>query len=90
MSLEVLTELNDQIAFIDHENNTEILEHVHSCIEASKVEKAGLSQSEYEELLADKLSLIELDSILSKDEDLRFVQAILRKIPGLVSSLLFA
>ena len=71
-----------QIAYHDHEHDTNIAEELTDVIVTVKT--LDLTHEEAVELLEDRLEMMKLNSILEKDEDIRLVQTIIRQLPGLL------
>lgn len=77
-----LKQLIEQLGYLDHEHGTDIANHISSIITQAK--SAGLSKDEVTELLADQVELMQLNSVLDNDEQLQIVEAIFRKLPGIL------
>ena len=71
-----------QLAYFDHENSTDVAEELTDTVVVIRTE--NLTRDEAVELLEDRLEMMKLNSILEKDEDIRLVESIIRKLPGLL------
>ena len=77
-----IAQLIEQLAYLDHESNTDVATHLTDTI--IEIKTTGLSKSEATELLADRLKLLRLNSVLTTDEQLRLVEAVIDRLPGLL------
>lgn len=77
-----LKQLIEQLAYLDHENETDVAGEMADLITHIKIE--GLTQDEAEELLKDRVELMKLNSVLADDEQIRLVEAFIQRVPGLL------
>jgi hypothetical protein len=79
---EELQGLIEQLVYHDNENETEIANEVLDAI--SFIREEGLTRDEAVELLNDRYELWSLNSVLQDEEQIRIVEAVLHRVPGIL------
>lgn len=75
---QVLRDLIEELAYIDHEEGTDVAGLLTTLVSQAKEE--GLTEDEAAELLDDNVKLMQLNSVLVDDEHLRLVQDVVRNL----------
>lgn len=71
-----LQQLIEQLVYLDHEDGTDIAGELTDTI--LEIKTNGLSVDEAKELFADRVKLMKLNSVLTKDEAIRIVEAVIQ------------